>query len=206
MWLSEKNGVISLHTEDSSNGGKLIMGCRTGYKDIYGRCPMQPMPGEAAKLCGVEVNDFTFLAPGEPMEYVRWKERKIPAPVFNDVLEPVFDGTAEGFFEGNYYDGKPALVTKKTKKGQAWYFGGCFAEETADAFLEELGICSPAEWLILSQGCELAKRGRYYFVLNYKADACVIETKKAAKDVLSGQKIEGTYKLEPYGVLALEAE
>lgn len=31
---------------------------------------MQPMPGEAAELCGVTVEDFTFLAPGEPMEYV----------------------------------------------------------------------------------------------------------------------------------------
>ena len=71
---------------------------------------MQPMPGEAAELCGVTVEDFTFLAPGEPMEYVNWNKKRIPAPVFNDVLEPAFGGKAEGFFEGNYYDGKPALV------------------------------------------------------------------------------------------------
>lgn len=95
---------------------------------------MQPMPGEAAELCGVTVEDFTFLAPGEPMEYVNWNKKRIPAPVFNDVLEPAFGGKAEGFFEGNYYDGKPALVTKNTGKGLAIYFGGCFAEETADAF------------------------------------------------------------------------
>ena len=51
------------------------------------------------------------------MEYVNWNKKRIPAPVFNDVLEPAFGGKAEGFFEGNYYDGKPALVTKNTGQG-----------------------------------------------------------------------------------------
>ena len=190
-------------TQYVANGGKLVMGCRTGYKDIYGRCPMQPMPGEAAELCGVTVEDFTFLAPGEPMEYVNWNGKRIPAPVFNDVLEPAFGGKAEGFFEGNYYDGKPALVTKNTGKGLAIYFGGCFAEETADAFLETLSIQTPAPWLVLPEGCELAKRGDQYFVLNYKAQACEITLKKKVTDRLTGNEIEGTYEVAPYGVLVL---
>ena len=190
-------------TQYVANGGKLVMGCRTGYKDIYGRCPMQPMPGEAAELCGVTVEDFTFLAPGEPMEYVNWNKKRIPAPVFNDVLEPAFGGKAEGFFEGNYYDGKPALVTKNTGKGLAIYFGGCFAEETADAFLEALSIQTPAPWLVLPEGCELAKRGDQYFVLNYKAQSCEITLKKKVTDRLTGNEIEGTYEVAPYGVLVL---
>ena len=161
------------------------------------------MPGEAAELCGVTVEDFTFLAPGEPMEYVNWNKKRIPAPVFNDVLEPAFGGKAEGFFEGNYYDGKPALVTKNTGKGLAIYFGGCFAEETADAFLEALSIQTPAPWLVLPEGCELAKRGDQYFVLNYKAQACEITLKKKVTDRLTGNEIEGTYEVAPYGVLVL---
>ena len=92
------------------------------------------------------------------MEYVNWNKKRIPAPVFNDVLEPAFGGKAEGFFEGNYYDGKPALVTKNTGKGLAIYFGGCFAEETADAFLEALSIQTPAPWLVLPEGCACASR------------------------------------------------
>lgn len=194
---------VEILTQYVANGGKLVMGCRTGYKDIYGRCPMQPMPGEAAELCGVTVEDFTFLAPGEPMEYVNWNKKRIPAPVFNDVLEPAFGGKAEGFFEGNYYDGKPALVTKNTGKGLAIYFGGCFAEETADAFLEALSIQTPAPWLVLPEGCELAKRGDQYFVLNYKAQACEITLKKKVTDRLTGNEIEGTYEVAPYGVLVL---
>ena len=137
------------------------------------------------------------------MEYVNWNKKRIPAPVFNDVLEPAFGGKAEGFFEGNYYDGKPALVTKNTGKGLAIYFGGCFAEETADAFLEALSIQTPAPWLVLPEGCKLAKRGDQYFVLNYKAQACEITQKKKVTDRLTGNEIEGTYEVAPYGVLVL---
>ena len=71
------------------------------------------------------------------------------------MLEPAFGGKAEGFFEGNYYDGKPALVTKNTGKGLAIYFGGCFAEETADAFLEVLSIQTPAHGLCFQKDVSL---------------------------------------------------
>ena len=77
------------------------------------------------------------------------------------------------------------------------------AEETADAFLEALSIQTPAPWLVLPEGCELAKRGDQYFVLNYKAQSCEITLKKKVTDRLTGNEIEGTYEVAPYGVLVL---
>lgn len=41
------------------------MSAHTGYKDIYDRCPMRPMPSFAAQLCGVKVSDYTSLSPGD---------------------------------------------------------------------------------------------------------------------------------------------
>lgn len=61
--------LISPHatilTEETANilkayveqGGILIMGARTDYKDQYGRCPMRQMPGFASEICGVKVVD-----------------------------------------------------------------------------------------------------------------------------------------------------
>lgn len=61
--------LISPHatilTEETANilkayveqGGILIIGARTGYKDQYGRCPMRQMPGFASEICGVKVVD-----------------------------------------------------------------------------------------------------------------------------------------------------
>lgn len=46
-------------------GGKLVMGARTGYKDQYGRCVTMPMPGYAAALCGVTVEEYSLPRPEE---------------------------------------------------------------------------------------------------------------------------------------------
>ena len=69
--------------------------------------------------------------------------------------------------------------------------------------MEALSIQTPAPWLVLPEGCELAKRGDQYFVLNYKAQACEITLKKKVTDRLTGNEIEGTYEVAPYGVLVL---
>lgn len=185
-------------------GGKLVMGCRTGYKDVYGRCPMTPMPGPAARLCGVRVEEFTYLSPYDGEEFVSWGDDRLPAPLFNDVLS-ADGGSVEGIYEGNYYDGQPALVKNELGEGSAWYYGGCFAEETAAIFLQRLGVTSPAAgWLELPSSCELAVRGEYVFVLNYEPKSCTIKLLTETKELLTGENISGDYELEPYGVLVLK--
>ena len=47
------------------NGGTLVMGCRTGYKDLNGRCVMDCLPGLAAKLTGTDIPEYSFVAPDE---------------------------------------------------------------------------------------------------------------------------------------------
>lgn len=190
-------------------GGVLIMGCRTGYKDEYGRCPMRPMPGFAADLCGVKVIDYTFLGPYDDMEKAVWGTEILEAPIFNDVLSAQgADAKVEAVYDGNYYDGKPALVSKKIGKGTAYYFGGAFSRQTAGALLKKLGFASPHENILkLPEECELAVRqkngNQYYFVLNYKEYPVDITLKKQMKDILTGEKITGQFTVKPYGVLVL---
>ena len=62
--------------EYCQNGGTVIMGARTGYKDAYGRCPMRPMPGPAAELCGVTVKEYTLPHPQLRYALV-WGERPV---------------------------------------------------------------------------------------------------------------------------------
>lgn len=196
----ERAALLRAYVEQ---GGKLVMGCRSGYKDIYGRCPMQPMPGPAGDICGVRVVDFTFLAADDRPEYVQWGSDRLPAPLFNDVLEPE-GGMTEGTYIGNYYDGEPAIVTKRSGRGQAWYFGGCFAEETAEIFLQKLGIVSPVQqWLQVPQTCEIALRGDYVFVLNYEPSGCEVTVSGSAEELLTGTVVSGGCRLEPYGVMVL---
>ncbi|HEY8283698.1 MAG TPA: beta-galactosidase, partial [Chloroflexota bacterium] len=63
-----------LLTDYVQQGGTLILGCRSGYKDRQGHCPMQPLPGPLADLCGVRVEDFTLIGPHQEAPELTWAE------------------------------------------------------------------------------------------------------------------------------------
>lgn len=192
------------------DGGTLIMGCRTGYKDIYGRCPMRPMPGYASSLCGVKVVDYTNLGPDDREEYIIWENERMEAPMFNDILETVEEGTVIGSFEGNYYDTQPGLVECKKGAGKAYYYGAGFSEQTAKVFLTKLGLANPYHELFeLPEKVELAVRYsaemEYYFLLNYWSSEVNIVIKEPCYDQLSHRELYGEETMGAYGVLILES-
>lgn len=190
-------------------GGTLIMGARTGYKDIYGRCPMREMPGFASKLCGVKVVDYTMISPGDEEEYAIWEGETLEAPIFNDILEAQDSGKVLAVFKGNYYNGAPALVANKLGLGTTYYYGAGFSTKTAEIFLKKLKAASPYDELIeLPAEAELTVRVKesreYLFILNYMDHNIEINCKKSMLDLLSGKRLFGEVKLEKYGVMILE--
>jgi beta-galactosidase len=201
----ERAALLKAYVEQ---GGKLIMGSRTGYKDIHGRCPMQPMPGLAGEICGVRVTDYTHLSPADDMEYAVWDNEELEAPVFNDILEAAEGAKVLATFKGNYYDGAPALVANDLGKGTAYYFGGGFSKTTAETFLRKLGFASPYNALVeLPAEAELSVRSKdgkdYIFVLNYMPHSIEIDVKKPIIDLLSGNTVSGVTELGKYGVMVL---
>lgn len=204
-------------TEETANllkayveqGGTLIMGSRTGYKDQFGRCPMRPMPGFASEICGVKVVDYTHLGPGDDEEYVDWDGEIIEAPVFNDILVAKEGAKVLATFKGNYYDGEPALVSNSLDKGTAYYFGAGFSEKTAEIFLRKLGFAKPYQNIIdVPKEVEIAIRRNkdhdYIFVLNYLAQSVEVDIKEPMTNLLTGDELVGNYELEKYGVLVLK--
>lgn len=203
-------------TEETANllkdyvtqGGTLIMGARTGYKDEFGRCPMRAMPGFASDICGVKVVDYTNLGPADGVETAIWGDEEIEAPLFNDILEPISTGKVIATFKGNYYDEQPALVENKIGEGIAYYFGAGFSPQTAEIFLKKLELSAPYKEIIEApKEVELAVRkenGReYFFLLNYMNHDVQINIKTPMVNLLTGNTISGTISLEEYGVLIL---
>lgn len=199
-------GKIRLLEQYVSGGGKLVMGCRTGYKDESGKCVMERLPGLAAKLTGTDVEEYSFVAPDDGRVMAEWDGEEIEAAVFNDLLAPVGEGAEVlAVYTGSYYAGAPALVRNRFGKGEAYYFGGAFAPGTAEAFVRKLGIGEPyKETMEIPSGCELAVREKdgvqYFFVLNYGKEPGKILLNTGLPELLSGEVCEGAHILEPYGV------
>ncbi len=190
-------------------GGVLIMGARTGYKDQYGRCPMHPMPGFASELCGVRVIDYTHLSPGDDDVYALWDGEELEAPVFNDILESLEGARVLATFKGNYYDGEPALIANNLGKGTAYYYGAGFSAKTAESILRKLNFATPFQELFeLPREAELSIRTSdtqgYAFILNYMPHSIEINIKKPVIDLITGKESSGIYELEKYGVMILK--
>ncbi|ASA21400.1 beta-galactosidase [Paenibacillus donghaensis] len=192
-------------------GGKLVFGCRTGYKDTRGQCYMRPFPGAARELCGITVEEFTMVKGTRQPTSIQWNGMPdTGADAFNDILH-VEEDTVEvmGTYASDYYAGKPAVTRNTRGKGEVWYYGAVFNEEAALNLIEHLGLRSPAaEWLELPAEVELQIRSNadtsFTFLLNYEETPAVIRVAGSKTDLLSGEVITGEYTLEGYGVLILQ--
>lgn len=192
----------------AEQGGTVVLGCRTGYKDMNGKCYMTPMPCHAASLCGSEVEEFTFISPYDEAQYVNMNGRRVSAPCFNDILN-ITDGECVGTFETNYYGGKPAVSVKNIGKGKIYYFGGAFAEDTAKAFIDMEEIKPPqgiGELLDIPEEIELAVRGEYIFLINFDEKPIEIPCKKKFTDVINGVEFTDKITVNGYDVAVLKNE
>lgn len=189
-----------------AEGGKLVMGCRTGYKDMNGRCVTDYLPGLASKVTGTDIPEYSFVAPDDGHVMAEWDGAEFEAAVFNDLLAPVGDNAEVlGTYISSYYAGCPALIRNRFGKGEAYYFGGAFAEDTVRVFLDKLGESEPyEEWIRLPESCELAVREKggkkYLFVLNYSAEQAEITLKTNMRNLFTGEREMGQIVVEKYGV------
>ncbi|MCM1541042.1 MAG: beta-galactosidase [Blautia sp.] len=189
-----------------AEGGKLVMGCRTGYKEKNGKCVTTTLPGLATGLAGTDIPEYSFVAPDDGKVTAEWDGEKMEAAVFNDLLAPAGENAEVlAVYADSYYAGTPALIRNRFGTGEAYYFGGAFALDTAELFLRKLGVGEPyGEILEMPAGCELAVREKdgvqYLFVLNYEKNPAEVLLKAELRELLSGETCCGTQTLEPYGV------
>jgi len=193
-------------------GGKLVMGCRTGYKDSNGRCVMEYLPGLAARVTGTDIPEYSFVAPDEKPMMADWDGTKLEAAVFNDLLAPVGEqAEVLAVYDSGYYARTPALIRNRFGKGEAYYFGGAFALDTVKVFLRKLGLAECfSDFVELPETCELAIRRkedkRYLFVLNYLAAPAEIILKKPARNLFSQETEVGRQEIKGYGTCVYELE
>lgn len=210
IFTKKRAGLLK---EYITNGGKVVFGCRTGYKDINGKCYMMPMPGYAAELCGCEVEEYTPLSQFDEPEYIVVGGKKASAPVFNDALK-VTDGEAVGYFENNYYDKMPAIVRKKTGEGYGYYVGSVFAKDTAKLVMELLDIKMPYgldEIFDIPETVEFTIREnengeKYIFLLNYEKTPATVVIKETMTDCISGAEVKGEVSVGGYNFMVFKWE
>ena len=192
-------------SEYCKKGGKIIFGCRSGYKDEFGRCYMDTLPSALKDITGVEVEDFTATSPKEETNHIIFNDnKKTEIKSFVDILRLV---TAETIatYEDDYYKGKPAVTVNEVGDGQVIYYGSGFTDQSAQWLTDYLGITGKYEGIIeLPVEMELAVRDEYVILLNYKNKTYDINLGKEFINAISGDKMKETLEIEPFGIAILK--
>ena len=186
-------------------GGCLILGCRTGYKDDTGKCVMTPMPGLATDLTGANVEEFTLIGPNDDAVYMDWDGNKLETPIMNDILEPItVDTKVLGTYTDNYYKGKPALLEHPYGLGRVIYFGSVFTRDNVEAFLNYTGVIHPfKDYITAPKECEIIMRQKgkvkFMFVLNFAHGESAVILHREVVDMDTLEKASGIITLAAYG-------
>lgn len=104
------------------DGGTLILGWRTGTRDLNNHSVRQELPGIFTELAGLKVREFESL--GETKVKIRLGLVPTKGEIWADILEP---GTAEvlgHYTDGaKYYRGMPCVTVNRYGNGKVYYLG-----------------------------------------------------------------------------------
>ena len=190
-------------------GGTLVLGCRSAYKDMNGRCVMDNLPGLLSDLTQADVTEYSFIAPDAGRVVIDWNGTELEASIFTDLVDAVGSGRLEGTYASDYYTGSGALVSNRVGDGTVYYYGTAFSEQAARVFLEKLGVAEPCkEAILVPESCELAIRtngwNRYLFVLNYLNKPAAVQLRRTMVNLSTGEEISGRVEIPGYGTLVLK--
>ena len=181
-----------------------MIGCRSGYKDMNGKCVMLPQPGLLAELTGTDVRDFTFTSPAEATVFAEFGDKKIPMPVFNDIITPLEGTKTLAVYGNNYYEGTPALTCHAVGKGQVLHLGATFNRENTEDLFDYLKIKEPfKEYIEAPETAEVIMREKdgqkYLFVLNYEAEKIEYTLQKPMLALYDKSEASGNCTLPAFG-------
>ncbi len=115
------------------NGGTLILGWRSGTRDMNNHAVTSILPGQFAEMAGVTVRKFESL--NETKVKMRIGLIPVKGEVWADIVEPVTAKTIAKYSDKNkHYRGASAVTVNQFGKGRVFYMGTS-PDETGIFFL-----------------------------------------------------------------------
>lgn len=178
-----------------TNGGQLIITCRTGTKNKSGHFWESETAAPIANLIGATIKATDMLSPyskGDILmndEHYSWND-------WADLLEPANNTKVLAAYNNQFYKGKAAVVKRIIGKGSIVYIG----VSTDDAKLEteilkQAYAQSGATTENYPPGVYVYWRDGFYIAVNYSSNDYLVKT-AANAEIVVGEK-----NLKPAGVL-----
>ena len=202
--ISNIERSVALH-KFVKNGGILILGARSGQKDMNGKCTMENLPGVFAAISGVDIKEYSFIQPDNENVSISLEDASLGARLFVDRISKDPAASVLGTFANEYFAGDIAVTKKTVGKGYVYYYGSVFNEESVNWFLRETKTFAPFEKNVsLPATVETAMRGDCLFLLNYKNAPAVATFHDTVTDLATREALAGEVEIPAYGALIVK--
>jgi beta-galactosidase len=201
------------------SGGHLVLGVRSGVKDVHNALLPMRQPGSAlSSLLGAHVEEYYALLDAIPVEGAWSGQASIWAEWLEvdtqDAETLLRYGTANGWL-----DGQAALVTRRVGNGRITYMGAWFDDALMQYITGHLLEISEITPMIVPMppGVELCRRTRQgsdtvsntnndhlYIVINHTSAPQEVQLSFPTRDLLTSNTHAGAISIPPRGVVVLQ--
>jgi beta-galactosidase len=191
-------------------GGHLVLGPRSGMKDVYNSLWPNRQPGPLAGLLGGRVEQFYALLDDAPVSGI-WGSGK--ATIWAEALSAKGAEVVMRYGpDTGWLDGQPAVLTRRAGKGSITYVGALFDAALMGRAMETIaksaGVGAP--FGPVPDGVEVSRRtgpqGDVFILVNLGRPPQTIALPKPMKDVLAGGAPKASVSLPRFGVAVLKPE
>lgn len=176
-------------------GGILLLGNRSGVKDLFNARRLDPLPGVFRSICGCSVDEYDPI--GKGTQRLRFADGEtFSVTSWCDILKTE-GATALATYEDSFYAGSPAITENLLGNGRCYYLGTVgdrsLYRYLARLMLDRAGI----ERFELPYGVELSvrenERTRYALIFNNTDgdQVFVLEQKKISLRPFEVRIVEG---------------
>ena len=193
-------------------GGILVIGARSGSKDINNNVIAEPLPGVLTDLAGVSIEEYGKQnAPDERPLWAFFSDDEVLSDHWYEILRPVAGSAVLATWKGRHQDGQPAVTLNKVGDGWVIYVGTYLTPEMLKALMPEIEQLRviPKIWPFAPAGVEVVKRQdeqrEVWFFINHGETSAEIERiPEQGSDLLHEGLAEGPLTLMPNGVAVIQ--
>jgi beta-galactosidase len=190
-------------------GGHLVLTARCGMKDRYNALLPTRQPGSLSELAGVEVEDYFALDENVPVKGTIFNgSAKIWAERLKILDERATAVIASYQASNGWLDEQPAITVRAERSSLVYYIGTWLDESCQQILINHILKNTYLRDIETPPGVELRTRVRpdgqeIYFLINHTRTNQSLHLPWKTYDHLSGQNLEDTATLAPYGVIVL---
>lgn len=166
------NNLVEKWMTYVSNGGHLILTCRTGQKDTNSHFFEAKLAGSISSLIGADLEFFDMLPEGVIAE-IKYKQESYKWSCWGEILQPHHNTNVLAVYADQYYAGKAAATTRRLGKGTITFIGvvtmdGKLEHNIVRAVYQNAGV----QIEDLPKGVYVEWRDGYMIAVNYSDNPC----------------------------------